>query len=95
MVETPDFSFSQIYETEQMNKDDYQFIKATLITVDGLPLNEQIEQVKIKCKSHPHLIDSITAMLESEAEDIELENRHGKQGIFASGLFQSTLLMKM
>jgi serine/threonine protein kinase len=54
-----------------MNKDDYQFIKATLIAVADLPLNEQIKQVRIKCKNHLHLIDSIIEMLENEAEDIE------------------------
>ena len=59
-----------------MNKDDYQLIKATLISVDGLPLQEQIAQVKIKCKNHPKLIDSIIEMLTNNERD--------KQDIFTN-----------
>lgn len=58
-----------------MNKDDYQFIKTTLIAVNGLPLQEQIAQVKIQCKSHPALLDSIMEMLINEAGDIELDQQ--------------------
>ncbi|MFK8010616.1 MAG: tetratricopeptide repeat protein [Marinicellaceae bacterium] len=68
-----------------MNKEDYQLIKATLISVDGLPLSEQISQVKVKCKDHPHLLDSIIEMLKSEAQDIEREeDGYSLQDIFTN-----------
>jgi len=52
-----------------MNKpESYQFIKKTLIKVDGLTLKEQIEHVKKNCNALPHLVEQIIEMLKTNGE---------------------------